>query len=146
MLGPGGTRHAESRPGLDGTDQRNGVSFDPVEGSAVGGWTGCDEFGAYSNVARHAVKCAEWHRTQDVARRSLAWTGWPGVRASTTRAATGWPGRQVEAPREEQPADSGPEPPGQREPTDQGTDRLNGLASGPDLLKDGLDIPPTDAD
>ena len=29
---------------------------------------------------------------------------------------------------------------------DQGTDRLNGPAGRPDLLKDGLDIPTTDAD
>ncbi len=51
-----------------------------------------------------------------------------------------------EAPREEQPPDSGPEPPDQREPTDQGADHLNGPARRPDLLKDGLDIPATDAD
>ena len=66
--------------------------------------------------------------------------------AADQRAATGWPGRQVKAPRKEPPADSGPEPPGQREPTDQGTDRWNGPARRPDLLKDGLDIPATDAD
>ena len=68
------------------------------------------------------------------------------MRRGPTRAATGWPDRQVEAPRKELPADFGPEPPGQREPTDQGTDRLNGPARRPDPLKDGLDIPATDAD
>ena len=63
-----------------GTDHGDGVGFDQQDGSAVGDWTGCDLFGAYASVARHAVKCAEWRRTQDVACRSLAWTGWPGVR------------------------------------------------------------------
>src|SRR5271157_2806733 len=33
--------------------------------------------------------------------------------AADQRAATGWPGRQVQAPRKEPPADSGPEPPDQ---------------------------------
>jgi hypothetical protein len=65
-----------------GTDQRNGVSFDQKEGSAVAGWIRGDEFGAHAHVARHARNCAEWLRTQDVAHRSLARTGWPGVRAS----------------------------------------------------------------
>jgi tetratricopeptide (TPR) repeat protein len=65
----------------DGTDQRNGVNFDRQDGSAVGGRTGCDEFGAYAHLARHAVNCAEWRRTQDGACRSGARTGRPGVRA-----------------------------------------------------------------
>jgi hypothetical protein len=65
-----------------GTDHRNGVSFDQEEGSAVGGRTGCDEFGAYASVARHALNCAEWRRTQDGACRNGARTGRPGVPAS----------------------------------------------------------------
>jgi hypothetical protein len=45
--------------GKSGTDQRNGVRFDPQDGSAVGGWTGCDEIGAHTTDARHAANCAE---------------------------------------------------------------------------------------
>jgi len=37
-----------------GTDQRNGVSFDQEDGSAVVWWTGYDQVGAHSHVARHA--------------------------------------------------------------------------------------------
>ena len=50
-----------------GTDQRLGVSFDQQDGSALGGWTGYGVIGAYARTARHAVKRAEWCRTQDVA-------------------------------------------------------------------------------
>jgi hypothetical protein len=52
---------------VDGTDQRLGVSFDQQDGSAVGGWTEYGVIGAYPHNPRHAVKCAEWCRTQDVA-------------------------------------------------------------------------------
>src|SRR6516165_10302983 len=53
------------------------------------------------------------------------------ARRGRAGASTGWPGRQVQAPREELPADSGPEPPGQREPALQGTGRLNNPARSP---------------
>ena len=66
----------------NGTDQGHGVNFDHQDGSAVDGGPGCDEVGAYANVARHAVNCAEWRGTRDVACRNVAQTGWPGVRAS----------------------------------------------------------------
>src|SRR5438067_1937874 len=59
---------------LLGTDLRNGVNFDHQDGSAIGGQAGCDEVGAYANVARHAVKCAEWRGTQDGACRNGART------------------------------------------------------------------------
>jgi hypothetical protein len=42
-----------------GTDPRNGVNFDQEDGNALGGWTGCDEFGAHTYQARHAAKRAE---------------------------------------------------------------------------------------
>jgi Domain of unknown function (DUF4288) len=63
-----------------GTDQRLGVSFDQQDGSAVGGWTEYGVIGAYAHTARHAVKCAEWCRTQDVAWRSSPRTGRAGFR------------------------------------------------------------------
>ena len=65
---------------LHGTDQRLGVSFDQQDGSAVGGWTEYGVIGAYAHTARHAVKCAEWCRTQDVAWRSSPRTGRAGFR------------------------------------------------------------------
>jgi hypothetical protein len=68
------------REAMDGTDQRLGVSFDQQDGSAVGGWTEYDVIGAYAHTARHAVKCAEWCRTQDVAWRSSPRTGRAGFR------------------------------------------------------------------
>ncbi len=64
----------------DGTDQRLGVSFDQQDGSALGGWTEYGVIGAYAHTARHAVKCAEWCRTQDVAWRSSPRTGRAGFR------------------------------------------------------------------
>lgn len=63
-----------------GTDQRLGVSFGQQDGSAVGGWTEYGVIGAYADTARHAVKCAEWCRTQDVAWRSSPRTGRAGFR------------------------------------------------------------------
>jgi hypothetical protein len=48
-------------------EPRLGVSFDQQDGSAVGGWTEYGVIGAYPHNPRHAVKCAEWCRTQDVA-------------------------------------------------------------------------------
>ena len=69
-----------SNPPLHGTDQRLGVSFDQQDGSAVGGWTEYGVIGAYAHTARHAVKCAEWCRTQDVAWRSSPRTGRAGFR------------------------------------------------------------------
>ncbi len=146
-----------------GTDQRNGVSFDQKEGSAVAGWIGGDEFGAHAHVARHARNYAEWRRTRRCG-APQAWRGRaglafvrsePGVADETTADSLvvdrhvprpdGQP-RQVKAPRNKLLADSGPEPPGDHEPTDQGTDGLNGPARRPDRLKDGLDIHATDAD
>src|SRR5277367_564999 len=64
----------------NGTDQRLGVSFDQQDGSAVGGWTKYGVIGAYADTARHAVKCAEWCRTQNVAWRSSPRTGRAGFR------------------------------------------------------------------
>jgi hypothetical protein len=82
--------------------------------------------GAYAHIARHAVKCAEWCRTQDVAWRGSPRTGRVGfrlrragragrghrqvARRGPPRATTGWPGRQDEAPQAEPLADSGSEP------------------------------------
>jgi hypothetical protein len=66
--------------GILGTDQRLGVSFDQQDGSALGGWTGYGVIGAYNRTARHAVKCAEWCRTQDGAWRSSPRTGRAGFR------------------------------------------------------------------
>ena len=66
---------------LDGTDQRNGVSFDQKDGSALGGWTGHDAIGAYAGIARHVAKSAESNRTGDLAWQSSERTGRPGVRA-----------------------------------------------------------------
>jgi hypothetical protein len=81
-------------------EPRLGVSFDQQDGSAVGGWTEYGVIGAYARTARHAVKCAEWCRTQHVAWRSsprtgrhstsvsrACWTGPPPSRSP--RAATG---------------------------------------------------------
>ena len=84
----GRTETAWRQAGKDtyGTDQRLGVSFDQQDGSAVGGWTEYGVIGAYAHTARHAVKCAEWCRTQDVAWRSWPRTGRAGVRASVSRA------------------------------------------------------------
>jgi Glyoxalase/Bleomycin resistance protein/Dioxygenase superfamily len=65
---------------IAGTDQRLGVSFDQQDGRAVGGWTEYGVIGAYAHTARHAVKCAEWCRTQDVAWRSSPRTGRAGFR------------------------------------------------------------------
>lgn len=48
----------------------------------MGGQAGCDEVGAYANVARHATKGAEWRGTHIVACRNGARTDRPGVRAS----------------------------------------------------------------
>ena len=66
--------------------------------------------------------------------------------AADQRAATGWPGRQVKAPRKEPPADSGPEPPGQRE---SAFSRNRPLAQLPaprrNARKGGLDVPATHA-
>jgi hypothetical protein len=56
------------------------VSFDQQDGSAVGGWTQYGVIGAYAHTARHAVKCAEWCRTQHVAWRSSPRTGRAGFR------------------------------------------------------------------
>jgi hypothetical protein len=61
-------------------EPRLGVSFDQQDGSAVGGWTEDGVIGAYAQTARHAVKCAEWCRTQDVAWRSSPRTGRAGFR------------------------------------------------------------------
>jgi hypothetical protein len=44
---------------LNGTDQRNGVSFDQQDGSADGGWTAYGVTRAYVSGARHAAECAE---------------------------------------------------------------------------------------
>ena len=69
-------------PGMGelGTDQRLGVSFDQQDGSALGGWTGYGVIGVYARTARHAVKCAEWCRTHNVAWRSSPRTGRAGFR------------------------------------------------------------------
>ena len=77
-LAPGGRALLEVP--RHGTDQRLGVSFDQQDGSAVGGWTEYGVIGAYAHTARHAVKCAEWCRTQDVAWRSSPRTGRAGFR------------------------------------------------------------------
>ena len=108
-------------PGRQDMQRNANTSFDHKEGSAVAGWTAGEEFGAHAHTSRRARNCAEWHRAQDVAQRSLARTGWPGVRASSvwrrgrdhrpftrrgpTRPATEWPDRHVKAPRKELPAD-----------------------------------------
>jgi hypothetical protein len=63
-----------------GTDQRLGVSFDQQDGSAVGGWTEYGGIGAYAHTARHALNCAEWCRTHDVAWRSSPRTARAGFR------------------------------------------------------------------
>ena len=65
--------------------RRLGVSFDQQDGSALGGWTEYGVIGAYADTARHAVKCAGWCRTQDVAWRSSPRTGWPGRSSSVRR-------------------------------------------------------------
>ena len=66
--------------------------------------------------------------------------------AADQRAATGWPGRQVNAPRKEPPADSGPEPPGQREPAFSSNRPLaQPPAPGRNARQGGLDIPATHA-
>jgi hypothetical protein len=65
-----------------GTDLRNGVNFDHQDGSAIEGQAGCDQVGAYANIARHAVNGAEWRGAHVVAGRNAARTGWPGVRVS----------------------------------------------------------------
>jgi hypothetical protein len=64
-----------------GTDQRNGVSFDQQDVSAVVGITGCNVIGAHAHVARHVAKSAESNRTRNMAWQSLERTGRPGVRA-----------------------------------------------------------------
>jgi hypothetical protein len=84
-------------------------------------------------------------RSSSVSRAS--WTGPPPIhspRTNTRRNRMARPASRSSS--QGAAADSGPEPPGQREPADQGTDRLNGLAYRPDLLKDGLDIPAINAD
>ncbi len=73
-------RRAQTKNPNSGTDQRLGVSFDQQDGSAVGGWARYGVIGAYAHTARHAVKCAEWCRTQDVAWRSSPRTGRAGFR------------------------------------------------------------------
>jgi hypothetical protein len=51
-------------PPSRGTDQRHGVNFDHQGGSALGGWTRCNETGAHTDRARHAAKRAERRRPQ----------------------------------------------------------------------------------
>jgi hypothetical protein len=78
------TSHTSSEE--SGTDQRLGVSFDQQDGGAVGGWTDYGVIGAYAHTARHDVKCAESHRTQDVAWRSSPRRGrFPGRAAIRAR-------------------------------------------------------------
>ena len=54
--------------------------------SAVGGWTEYPVIGTTAHTARHAVKCAEWCRTQDVAWRSSPRTGPASLATSVSRA------------------------------------------------------------
>ena len=57
-----------------GTDQRHGVNFDHQGGSALGGWTRCNETGAHTDRARHTAKRGE---TLTAIRRWCA-AGWRG--------------------------------------------------------------------
>ncbi len=64
-----------------GTEQRVCANFEH-ESSAIGrGCAARHRLGAHANDTRHAGEYAESGRAQDVARRSSAWTGRPGVRA-----------------------------------------------------------------
>ena len=60
ILGYGSCQQFQSA----GTDQRHGVNFDHQGGSALGGWTRCNETGAHTDRARHTAKRAERRQPQ----------------------------------------------------------------------------------
>jgi hypothetical protein len=60
-------------------DRESSASFDRDHGANRDLLARSSLNGARSCIARHALKCAGQRRTQDVALRSMAWTGRLGV-------------------------------------------------------------------
>ena len=140
-----------------GTDHRNGVTFDQHDGSAVGGCTGRDMIGAYTQ--RRSARCEKRGvrsnqefgvaklGTDGPARRSRLlspawWTGPPPIPRRGPPRATN---RMTRPPRRSPPQEAARgfwiRAWGQREPALQGTGRSNGPARWLGLLEGGLDDP-----